>query len=191
MTSDAQARLDAIRQRRSSRLKHVTLSCPCDECSLDFTLDLLARQSEALEVVTAERDMWRDQLRGERQAQETLRQERDRYEAELVGWNPALTNTPRSDRTPERILRQFRADLRSWLEERDEAITRAESAERDRATLQAQLVAAQEALRFIAEDNSECDCEHDDEDCCMVQPCGYCSRCYAAVALRSAPRAQS
>ena len=71
--SEEQARLDAIRQECEVLNQRGTTEDYIAHCR--WLLDLLTRQSEALEVVTAERDMWRDQLRGERHASETLRQD--------------------------------------------------------------------------------------------------------------------
>jgi chromosome segregation ATPase len=55
-----------------------------------------------------------------------LEAERDLYAAELIGWNPSLTNTPRAARTPQRIVSQFRADFQMWLREREDAMEQRE-----------------------------------------------------------------
>lgn len=42
------------------------------------------------------------------------------------------------------------------------------------------------ALQHIADSDDECQCEHDTEDCCVLQVGSsvFCSKCYAAAALR-------
>lgn len=43
-----------------------------------------------------------------------------------------------------------------------------------------------DALERIAEDAEPCGCEHDDENCCALDPDYCCSMCIAAVALKKA-----
>lgn len=53
----------------------------------------------------------------------------------------------------------------------------------------AALVALVEQMKVIASDASDCQCDHDTEDCCANQPdCGpgsrfFCARCFASKSL--------
>jgi len=59
--------------------------------------------------------------------------------------------------------------------------------QRGMAAAEATVTALRAALQRVADDPSECECQHDDEDCCRFDlECGpgwFCARCFAASVL--------
>lgn len=73
--------------------------------------------------------------------------------------------------------------LRELLQhEKDNADLRIKLTEADAS--HARLIAA---LQWIRDNDPDCQCEHDNEDCCAEQSSGFCARCLAAKYLATEP----
>lgn len=140
--------------------------------------------------------MDRGELTSECDEHQQIREERDTLRQQLETLQRAqrleqpMIELP--DKHPLRIRaeaaeQQLAESIIALSRELDEARSTANNGIQLIAELRQQLAERTRALEHIRDADPDCQCEHDDEDCCALQPYGFCARCIAAVALGAHP----